>query len=221
MAIPIIDNWKEYFINPDEGLGSSYERIVLNNKLMEICEKYHIKKILEAPLFGFTGISGINSIALAKTKHHITLVDHDQERMELIRQTWIKLNINADFNYLEDYYQLPFPAKVFDFSWNFSALWFVRDLEKFLSELSRVTSQAILICVPNRSGLGYLTQKWGNGSSTLTRIYEENINPALFCNVLHLNGWKLEEQGYIDCPPWPDIGMPKEKFLRKIGMGWL
>ncbi len=29
-------------------------------------------------------------------------------------------------------------------------------------------------------------------------------------------GWSLWKQDYIDCPPWPDIGMNKEDYLRSL-----
>ena len=34
-------------------------------------------------------------------------------------------------------------------------------------------------------------------------------------------GWKLVQHAYMDVPPWPDIGMKKEDFLRIVGMGKL
>ena len=37
MAVPIINDWVKYYTNPDEGLGSSYERIVLNQLLDFVC----------------------------------------------------------------------------------------------------------------------------------------------------------------------------------------
>lgn len=221
MAIPIIYNWIQYFANPDEGLGSSYERIILNRKLEEICSRYDISNILEAPVFGFTGISGINSLGLAGKKHEITLVDHDQNRIELIKQTWQKLNRDMRIFFVQDYNALPFSDNEFDLSWNFSALWFTGNLNAFLSELTRVTRKALLICVPNRSGLGYLSQKLGNSNRIDQEVKEDNIVPKSFVQKLLKLGWSLQESDYIDCPPWPDIGMPKEKFLEKIGLGWL
>ena len=65
MAIAILDRWRFYFdVNRAEGLGSSYERVVLNRKLDDIRQQYHISTVLEAPAFGFTGLSGINSMDL-------------------------------------------------------------------------------------------------------------------------------------------------------------
>jgi hypothetical protein len=38
-ALPILDTWKDYFlVDRNEGLGSSYERIMLNRMLSELYE---------------------------------------------------------------------------------------------------------------------------------------------------------------------------------------
>ncbi|MDY6914690.1 MAG: methyltransferase domain-containing protein [Candidatus Cloacimonadota bacterium] len=216
MAIPIINNWKKYFSNPDEGLGSSYERIILNRKLRQIYKEYRITNALEAPIFGFTGITGINSVELAKNGCKITLLDHDEERGQLARYIWKLIGFQVAFRVQNSYNFLDFEDKYFDMSWNFSALWFVEDLNSFLSELSRVTKKVILICVPNRYGLGFLTQKYFSDMNNLTKFYSNNIIPKNFVNILKKNGWNLNESNLIDCPPWPDIGMPKLDFLKKI-----
>jgi len=102
MAIPILKNWKRYFTNIDEGLGSSYERIVLNNKLETICKHFNISSVLEAPSFGFTGLSGINSMGLAKDGKKITLLDNDKERIELIEKVWEEMGISLKIEYSKE-----------------------------------------------------------------------------------------------------------------------
>ncbi|MCK4695764.1 MAG: methyltransferase domain-containing protein [Candidatus Cloacimonetes bacterium] len=221
MAIPILKNWKNYFTNRDEGLGSSYERVILNKKLESICKHFQIKSILEAPAFGFTGISGINSMDLARKGHSISLIDHDKERIELINKIWEKMNLDINTHFSQDYRKLPFPDKNFDLSWNFSALWFVKELPVFLKELTRITSKAIFLCVPNRSGIGYLSQKILGKKELQKLLIERNIIPKNFKNMMKDLGWMLIDKNYIDCPPWPDIGMPKDKFLKIFKLDWL
>lgn len=218
MAIPIIKNWKKYFHNPDEGLGSSYERIILNIKLEQICKNFNITSVLEAPAFGFTGLSGINSLQLAKKGCKITLIDHDSLRLEKINKLWLKLNFELNSRYLSEYNNLPFKDNEFDMSWNFSALWFVENLEIFLTQLTKVTNKVIFICVPNTTGIGYLTQKYFGKKELEEDINEEYIKPKYFTKILNNLGWILLRDDFIDCPPWPDIGMPKEKFLNKFGI---
>jgi len=221
MAIPILKNWKRYFTNTDEGLGSSYERIVLNNKLESICKHFNVSSVLEAPSFGFTGLSGINSMGLAKDGKNITIIDDDKERIELIKKVWDEMKLPLKIDYLKEFNSLPFADDSFDLSWNFSALWFVDDLPDFLKELTRVTSQAILLCVPNRSGMGYISQKILGYKELKKYLKEENIISGTIKKEMKNNGWMLIDSNYIDCPPWPDIGMPKEKFLKIFGLSWL
>ena len=221
MAIPILKNWKKYFTNTDEGLGSSYERIVLNNKLETICKHFNISSVLEVPSFGFTGLSGINSIGLAKDGKIITLLDNDEDRIKLIEKVWEKMKLPLNIEYSKEFNSLPFADDSFDLSWNFSALWFVDDLPDFLNELTRVTSQAILLSVPNRSGMGYISQKILGHKELKKQLKEENILPNNIKREMKNNGWILIDSNYIDCPPWPDIGMPKEKFLKIFGLSWL
>lgn len=221
MAIPIINFWKKYYTKPDEGLGSSYERIIIYKRIMEIVTKYQIKSILEAPSFGFTGLSGINSLGFAKGGVDVTIVDHDQERLELIKQVWQESSLNLNSQFVSNYSKLDFPDKSFDLSWNFSALWFVEDLPKFLAELTRVTGKIIILAVPNRSGIGYMSQKYFGQDDLKKYLKEEHIIHKNFHPLMEALGWKQVAWDYFDCPPWPDIGMAKEDFLKKLRLSFL
>ena len=221
MAIPILKNWKNYFEYENEGLGSSYERVVLNRKLKTICKYFSVKNVLEIPAFGFTGISGINSVQLAKNRISVYLVDHEKERLDMINSIWKKLNLNFQGKYLSNYNSLPFEDNQFDLSWNFSALWFVENLEIFLTELARITSKVIFINVPNRAGIGFLSQKLLGKNELKTLLKEENIFPKNIKRSMRKLNWQLIDSDFIDCPPWPDIGMSKENFLKIFGLDWL
>lgn len=221
MAIPILKNWQHYFTDPDEGLGSSYERIILNNKLKSICRRFEIASVLEVPSFGFTGLSGINSMDLARKGIKVAIVDNDRQRLELIRKIWTAVPFNCELVFSKDFTGLPFEQDSFDLTWNFSALWFVADLDQFLSEIVRISRRAVLFCVPNRSGAGYLTQKFLGRNDLNQYLIEKNIFPARLEKKMKKLNWRLAEHDFIDCPPWPDIGMPKEKFLKIFGLNWL
>lgn len=226
MAIPIIYNWQKHFEDYDEGLGSSYERVVLNNLLDRIVKKYYIKTVLEAPCFGFTGITGINSMNLAKNGLDITLMDSKGVRIRMIEEVWNRVGLSASLIHSADFNELPFPDNSFDLSWNFSAVWFVKDPDRFLKELVRVTKTAVLIIVPNTFGLGYILQKISSKRKNLCTEDIDHYNPewikrkVIVRKMIEL-GWKLKEHNLIDCPPWPDIGMKKEDFLRMLGLGLL
>ena len=93
MAVPILKMWKHYFEDPDEGMGSSYERIMLNQKIFSVAKLFKVKKILEVPIFGFTGLSGINSLGLALENYDLTLIDHDEDRIEMVKKVWDEFNL--------------------------------------------------------------------------------------------------------------------------------
>lgn len=215
MAIPIINNWQSYFEHPEEGLGSSYERIILNQILLDFAKKYKVKSVLESPCFGFTGLSGINLAALAKEGINVHLEDHDLGRIAKIAQLWESLNLSMDIRYNPDYRCLDYPRLSFDLSFSFSALWFCQDLPLYLSELAKVSKKCILICVPNRSGLGYKSQVQEYDPQLYPQLAISHIDAPSFIYLLDKLGWVLKEQRLFDCPLWPDIGMSKEDFLHK------
>ena len=215
MAIPIINNWEKFFSNPYEGLGSSYERIVLNDLLFQTVNNYNVHNVLESPSFGFTGISGINLLNLAELGLDITLEDNDLHRLNLIENLWNKLGYQVDLVYNPEFTKLDYPDKSFDMSFSFSALWFVSDLANFLKELSRVTAQVIFISVPNRDGIGFKLQMKDYSPEKYPQITLSYIDPSSIIYILKKINWNLVDSGYFDCPPWPDIGMTKEELLKK------
>lgn len=222
MAIAILKIWKAYFdVSRDEGLGSSYERVILNRKLNAIRRQYTVQTVLEAPAFGFTGLSGINSMDLARKGVAVSLLDHDYERVERIRKVWAEVGLPLEAGVVDDYCHLPFKSQAFDMSWSFAAMWFVQDLDQFLSELARLTSKVIVIGVPNRNGLGYLIEKYSSGVDLESVVHEAHIVPKNIVRSMRQHGWKLVEHTYIDAPPWPDIGMKKEDFLQIFKLGCL
>lgn len=221
MAIPILHFWEKYYSNPDEGLGSTYERFMINRVLIKALRHFNVKTVLEAPSFGFTGMSGINSVPYALKACEVTLMDHDQKRIEYIEKTWKELNLDLKTIFTEDYLKIDRPDNYFDLSWNFSALWFVSDLSAFLKELDRVTRKVILIMVPNQTGIGYIQQKYFGQDDLKKYLNEDFIKIPRIKSEMKSLGWSLLNHEYIDCPLWPDIGMSKEDFLKKLHLSAL
>lgn len=216
MAIPIIHDWKKYFHNPHEGLGSSYERIILNELLLRVTARYDIQSALESPSFGFTGVSGINLTALAKQGVSISLEDHDPLRLSMIANLWSDLHLPLQNKLNNAYSKMDYPDNSFDLGYNFSALWFTDNLDLFLGEFCRVCRKAILICVPNRDGIGYKMQIKDYNPVKYPYLHPGHIDPLSIKYLMQKKGWNLIAENYIDCPPWPDIGMSKELFLGKL-----
>ena len=215
MAIPIINDWEKYFTDPHEGLGSSYERVVINNLLKRTADRYGVKSVLESPSFGFTGISGINLLSLADLGIRVYLEDHDERRLDLIGKLWSELGRPLQTAYNRDYRKLDYPDSSIDMYFSFSALWFAQDLPCFLREVSRITDKVIFISVPNITGLGYKMQIKDYSPQKYPDLRLGNIDRKSMIFILGKLGWKLREAGWFDCPPWPDIGMAKEDLLAK------
>lgn len=221
MATPILRTWEKYFENPDEGLGSSYERIVINNVISRLTEAYRVESILECPCFGFTGMSGINLMGEALEGREIFLEDHDSHRLQLIGSIWEELALHFRTNLNPDYKHLEYDDNSIDMAFNFSSLWFAPDLKATLAEIGRVTSKVIMISVPNQHGLGFKVQMKGFQAEDYAELHPANIDPASIIHLLRKQGWRLHESDFFDCPPWPDIGMAKEDFVaQKLGLKW-
>ncbi len=216
--LPVLDTWEDYFSNPDEGLGTTYERFLLHGIFSMIAEQADIETILEVPAFGMTGISGINSIWWAKQGKRVTIVDDNEQRVELIRKTWQKINLPAEV-LCHNPEELPFPPGAFDLVWNFAALWFVKDLERFANRVKQTAGKVILICVPNTRGLGYLLRK--KYAVDVPQIHLSHIQPKTVKRAFSGEGWQLWKQGIFDVPPWPDIPMKKEDLLARLKLNWV
>jgi hypothetical protein len=213
----IYRDWRHYFETRHEGLGTTYERFVLHWYFRKIKQQYDVKSVLEAPVFGMIGISGINSLWWAVQGAQVTLVDHSRERLASIEKIWNELSLEPQLIYDPGTYTLlPFEDRKFDMSWNFAALNPDLNPEGLLQELARVTRRVILICVPNPLNLFGLIQKVMEKKADLLRA--GSIYSVMLQNIMTESGWSVREKGFLDTPPWPDIAMSKEDFFRKIGL---
>ena len=214
MSTYIIENWRAYFESQDEGLGTTYERFVLHRYFKRIEEEYGVNDVLEAPGFGMTGISDINSMWWARKGARVTIVDDNDERISKAREVWNGIPLEAGFYTGSNGYSvLPFDDGSFDMSWNFAALWMVPGVEQFLGEFVRVTRKVIFICIPNGNNLFSLLRPVP-GDAQWSGKGEPGDIPATMKRL----GWRLRDSGYLDAPPWPDIAMKKEDFLRRMGL---
>jgi hypothetical protein len=211
------NNWRQYFLNPDEGFGTTYERFVLHRYFAWLKGRYEIYSVLEAPSFGMTGVSGINSLWWAWQRAKVTVVDQCLERMEAIQKVWRQVGLAAHLVCQSPASSLlPFSDRSFDMSWNFAALWHVKDGGTYLSELARVTKTALFVCVPNQQNIFWALRPHDASDFDLDNIRTDWIIPSLAAH-----GWRLVETGLFDVPPFPDIAMKKEDFLRRMGLGRL
>lgn len=203
----------------NEGLGLVYERFVLNDLLQRLRARYAVQSVLEAPIYGMAGVSGINSVALAQAGCALTLVDDNAERLYDIGRVWAELGLSPALVEHHDLAHLPFPDNAFDLAWNHAALWHVgNQAAALLAELSRVARRAILVAMPNRLQVGYLMRKHVVDPPFFAAVDESWVKMGRIKPILRRAGLRIVEDGVVDVPPWPDTVMPAAEFLQRLGV---
>ena len=188
----------------DEGLGTVYERFMLDNYFESLLRRHNIKNVLEVPIFGMTGVSGINSIYFARHGCDVILVDDNKERIKYIEKVWNEINEKANIVYLESIGKLPFKDSSFELVWNFASLDKVNNPELVIKEMLRVSSKFVLIFVPNNIQF----------VNIIYRIFSNTKNSIKYSGIKKLCKGSIIDEGFLDIPPWPDT-----KFSIKSKLG--
>ncbi len=211
--------WKHYLTDYNEGLGLVYERFVLNDFLLYLKGQYGFQTALEAPLFGMAGVSGINSVALAKIRCAVTLADDDPERLAGVERIWGELGLPARFVPAENWAQLPFDDNSFELVWNWAALWHLADPAALLREMVRCSSKLVFVATPNPVQVGYQFRKHVVEPEFVKEIDERWTDIGMIRRQLEGLGVEILAQGVLDVPPWPDTVMPASELLGRLGIG--
>jgi len=211
-------SWRKHLTDYNEGLGLVYERLVLNNYLRRLRDTYEIQTVLEAPLFGMAGVSGINSVHLAQQGCEVTLVDVNAERLEGIQRIWEELSLPCRFVLNGDLTRLPFPDQSFDLAWEWAGLWYLPDAGALLKELVRVSRHLVFVAMPNRLQIGYWMRKLLVDREFFETVDERWVNMGLIKRTLRQAAVTLVEEGVLDVPPWPDTVIPAAELLRRLGI---
>jgi SAM-dependent methyltransferase len=210
--------WKKYLTDYNEGLGVVYERFVLNDYLDRLVDSYGIRTVLEAPLYGMAGVSGINSVRLAQRGCDVTLVDCLDDRLDGVARIWRELNLPARCVLHQDFTHLPFDDGAFDLAWEWAGLWYLPDAEALLRELVRVSRKLVFVAMPNAAQVGYLMRKYLIDRDFFSTVDERWVDMARIRQVLGAAGVRFVEQGVLDVPPWPDTVMPAAEVLKRLGI---
>lgn len=213
-------NWQHYLTDYNEGLGLVYERFVLNDFLLALRAEHGIETVLEAPLYGMAGVSGINSVALAEAGCQVTLVDDNPVRLAGVERIWRELNQPVSLVRVGDWGRLPFPDNSFDLTWEWAGLWYLPDAAGLLAELARVSRKLVFVAMPNRWQVGYFMRKYLIDKPFFHEIGEREawVDMGLIRRVLNDAGVTITAQGVLDVPPWPDTVMPATEVLERLGI---
>lgn len=213
--------WKKYLTDYNEGLGLVYERFVLNNFLDDLRKKHNIQSVLEAPLYGMAGVSGINDVIFAQKGVDVTMVDDNAERIEGVQRIWredLQMPIKTVLIQPDQWHALPFADKSFDFTWEWAGLWYINNPEGLLKELVRTSRNLVFVAMPNNIQVGYWMRKLIIDREFFATHDERWTEIGRIRRILEAAGVEIIDQGVLDVPPWPDTVMPANEVLKRLGI---
>ena len=156
------NTWSKYLTDYNEGLGLVYERFVLNDFLDDLRRRHNICSVLEAPLYGMAGVSGINDVVFARNGVDVTMVDDNADRLRGVQRIWhedLAMAPNLVYVRPDGWGDLPFADNSFDFTWEWAGLWYIADPAGLLRELVRTSRDLVFVAMPNNLQVGYWMRK--------------------------------------------------------------
>ena len=215
------NTWERYLTDYNEGLGLVYERFVLNDFLDDLRQRYAIRSVLEAPLYGMAGVSGINDVVFARRGVDVTMVDDTPVRLEGVQRIWdedLRLRANLVCIEPDQWGALPFADNSFDFTWEWAGLWYINDAAGLLRELVRTSRNLVFVAMPNNIQVGYWMRKLVIDREFFAQHDEGWTDIGRIRRILEGAGVEIIDQGVLDVPPWPDTVMPANEVLQRLGI---
>lgn len=215
------NTWQRYLTDYNEGLGLVYERFVLNDFLNDLAQRHQVRSVLEAPLYGMAGVSGINNVVFAQQGIPVTAVDDTPARIEGVRRIWqedLRLPIDLVRINPDAWDHLPLPSAHFDLTWQWAGLWYIDNPEGLLRELVRTSKNLVFVAMPNNLQVGYWMRKLIIDRDFFRTHDESWTNIGRIRAILEAEGVEIIDQGVLDVPPWPDTVMPANEVLKRLGI---
>jgi hypothetical protein len=215
------ETWRRYLTDYNEGLGLVYERFVLNDFLENLRQRHQICTVLEAPLYGMAGVSGINDVVFARNGVQVTMVDDTPERIAGVQRIWrddLQLPVNLVNIPPDGWGRLPFADRSFDLTWEWAGLWYIADPAGLLRELARTSRNLVFVAMPNNIQVGYWMRKLVIDREFFATHDESWTDIGRIRRTLEDAGVEIIAQGVLDTPPWPDTVMPANEVLKRLGI---
>ncbi len=178
--------------------------------------RHDVKRVLEGPLDGITGIGGLNSIPLAQRGAHVDLLLAETDQAELAGRIWSGLGLSDRVNIrVSDGDLLSAPGRAYDLVWNFNALPQSPDPAKLVEEMCAASERYVMIFVSNTLNYGFPVhrlhhraagEEWSHGEIS-------SMNVRLIESLLADHGFSPLERLVVDTPWWPDIDSPIEEVI--------
>jgi SAM-dependent methyltransferase len=204
----------------DEGIGTVYERVVIDDYFRRLQAERDIHTVLEIPADGVTGVPGINSLEFARNGGTVWLANPSQKMLDRARHVWQQQGLvdHVRLTYCE-VDDIPFDDEAFDLVWNYCMFERFRDPASLVAEMKRISRRYVLIMTQNLHNSGtpvhkvyhaIFNLKWDHG-------YDRQMTFAAIRQAVLAQGLHIEEEGSIDIPPWMDTwDMPLRGVLKQL-----
>ncbi|HET7720565.1 MAG TPA: hypothetical protein VFK43_11400, partial [Acidimicrobiales bacterium] len=211
-------DWHNYVDDPDEGLGTVYERFALRDVLQSAIDRTGATSVLHAPAFGMMGFPGLDAVFCARAGVRVGLLDYDAERLEAVRAQWAELGLEPEIHLVDGPDPSTWPDQLpqrYDLVFSFAALWWFDDPWAVLAAQARWADKAVLCCVPNKNVFMQLRAKLWHKELFRSELNEHALDREAATVAAGRLGLQPTGTGLFDIPPFPDTSVPIAKILRR------
>jgi hypothetical protein len=218
------------YLGPEanEGMGTRYERRMVDRLLMRLAREHGIDSILEAPADGITGVPGANSLCLRETvPGPIFLCNPSGLLLEKALETWQHMGLKGRAVAASGSVAcLPFPVRSFGLCWSFCMLEQMTGAAGYLREMARVSSGIVLVVTVNANAGLRLHRQW---HKALNRPWDHGRGELMTAQGLRRAfeeaGLEVLELGGVDVPPSLDssdmpLGGDIGRLMGFLGKKW-
>ncbi|HWC11412.1 MAG TPA: NAD-dependent epimerase/dehydratase family protein, partial [Acidimicrobiales bacterium] len=209
-------DWRAYVQDPDEGLGTVYERFALRDVLKDAIAMTGSESVLHAPQFGMMGFPGLDAVFCAREGIRVGLLDFDAERLDAVVAEWRKLGLDPAAHLVSGPDPATWPERLdveYDLVFSFAALWWFEDPWAVLATQARWAGKAVLSCVPNKNVFMRMRARLWH-QDLFERLNEDALDAKAMTSAGEAAGLRAVDTGLFDIPPFPDTSVPLAKVLR-------
>ncbi|MEI7893442.1 MAG: hypothetical protein WCI05_10135 [Myxococcales bacterium] len=188
----------------DRGLGTAYERYCFYQQLGRWADLYDVHSVLEGPIDGMAGVSGVHGVGLALRGIPVTSVLPTASKAATARGVYARAGAKADVQVLEDLAHIEQLPKA-DLVIAYHALPLVDDWRSYLRCLAGRANKIVVVTVCNPSNWGVSLIR---GVARLRGLTGMSPPETWRTEVLAPELWELgrvREHVYFDAPWWPDL----------------
>ncbi|MGH9278307.1 MAG: NAD-dependent epimerase/dehydratase family protein [Acidimicrobiales bacterium] len=211
-------DWRGYVEDPDEGLGTVYERFALRDVLQDAVDRTGSTSVLHAPAFGMMGFPGLDCVFLAQQGVRVGLLDFSEERLEAVRAQWEELGLTPDLHLVDGPDPEAWPAELserYDLVFSFAALWWFDDPWTVLEAQTRWADKGVLCCVPNKNVFIRVRERLWH-QDLFGRLNLDSLDREALVAAGERLGLEAVDTGLFDIPPFPDTSVPIAKVVRAM-----